>query len=463
MNPNSHVHKGCGAALQGCLFRSAKALRYRRFASTAGFVLFAVARVTAQSSESLRLTLDDAQTRARETSHRLAEIDAMEAGALAAVQAREAASRPNVTAQAAYTRTNHIEEFVVPSLTGGAPRVLYPDIPDNYRTRLDLQWPIFSSGRSDALVRAARSEASALASDRDAARADLRLEVARAYWALVTARAAVGVLEQALERAQAHVRDAGERLKAGLTPPNELASAEAMAARQRVLLIETRNQRDIASSQMARLVGVSLDRPIEPLELLAGGARGAGRASEAGGMRPEHVALEFRLAAAEERYEAALRGRRPSLAVAAGLDYARPNQRIFPLTSRWEDSWDAGVRLTWPLWDGGRVSADVAEALAAATAVRRRLEDFDAYTALEARQRTLELESSRAAVEAADEGVRSATEARRVTAERYAVGVATNTEVLDAQNALLQAELDRTRTLAGVRLAEARLVRAAGQ
>ena len=67
-----------------------------------------------------------------------------------------------------------------------------------------------------------------------------------------------------------------------------------------------------------------------------------------------------------------------------------------------------------------------------------------------------------AAITAATEGVRAATEARRVLAERFNAGVATNTEVLDAQTAVLQAELDRTRALANARLAEARLARAIG-
>jgi outer membrane protein TolC len=48
-------------------------------------------------------------------------------------------------------------------------------------------------------------------------------------------------------------------------------------------------------------------------------------------------------------------------------------------------------------------------------------------------------------------------------AERYQAGVATQAESLDADFALLQAELDRTRSQAGVRLAEARLARALGQ
>ena len=102
------------------------------------------------------------------------------------------------------------------------------------------------------------------------------------------------------------------------------------------------------------------------------------------------------------------------------------------------------------MWDGGRTAADVLEAEAAATAARARLAELDSLFALEIRQRSLDLDSARAAVIAASDGVRSAAEARRVVAERYTVGVATSTEVLDAQLALLQAELDRTRALAAM-------------
>ncbi len=42
-------------------------------------------------------------------------------------------------------------------------------------------------------------------------------------------------------------------------------------------------------------------------------------------------------------------------------------------------------------------------------------------------------------------------------------GVATSTDVLDAQVALLQAGLDRTQAIANARLAEARLARAIGK
>ena len=82
---------------------------------------------------------------------------------------------------------------------------------------------------------------------------------------------------------------------------------------------------------------------------------------------------------------------------------------------------------------------------------------------MEIRQRLSEAQSSRAAIDAAGDAVRSATEARRVVGERFTAGVATSTDVLDAQVALLQAELDRTQAIANARLARARLERALGQ
>jgi outer membrane protein TolC len=151
------------------------------------------------------------------------------------------------------------------------------------------------------------------------------------------------------------------------------------------------------------------------------------------------------------------------VAVTAGYDYARPNPMIFPRTDAWNHTWGLGVSVNWSAWDAGRTAAQAAEAASLATAVRERLAEFDSLLALEIRQRTLDLDSARAQVAAADTGVRSAAEARRVVQERFAAGVTTTTELLDAQVALLQAELDRTRALAATRLASARLDRALGR
>lgn len=410
-----------------------------------------------------RLDLDEAIARGLAHSARVADLEAREEAASAAVSGRRAAGLPVVAALAGYTRTNHVDEFGIIQ-PGQPPRILYPDVPDNYRARLDLQWPIFSGGRTDALVRAAEAERSAVSADLAAARADLRLEIARAFWALVTAREARAVVERSLEAMRAHVAALRSRFEQGLIPPNDVLSAEAEESRRRVLAIEAANAARIAEADLGRLVGIDVglddDGAIEPLAALTPPALpGPGTAAD----RPERLALSDRADAAAARADAAASAFRPQIALAAGYDVARPNPRIFPRADTWEPSWDLSVNVGWTLWDGGRHAADAAEASALARAASTRVTEFDRAVRFEVTQRRLELASSVEAIAAAADAVRAATEARRVVGERFAAGVATNTEVLDAEVAVLQAELERTRALANARLAEARYTRAAGR
>jgi outer membrane protein TolC len=170
-----------------------------------------------------------------------------------------------------------------------------------------------------------------------------------------------------------------------------------------------------------------------------------------------------RVQAARAREDAAAASARPQLIVNGGYDYARPNPRIFPRADEWEDSWDVSINGTWTLWDGGRRRAEQAEAAAGTRAGQARVGEFERQLAFEVTQRILELDSSRAAIAAAEHGVRAAVEARRVLSERFKAGVATSTEVLDAETAVLHAELDCTRAIASARLAIARLNRAVGR
>jgi outer membrane protein len=414
----------------------------------------------------VRLTLSDAISRGLQTSHRLAELGAREEAARAVEDQRKAADLPQLALLAGYTRTNHVQEFGVPNPAGGL-RVIYPDVPDNYRSRVDLQWPIYTAGRTAALVKAAAAEADAVQQDRDAARGDLKLEITRAYWSVITARASVDVVRQSLDRIGAHLNDVKNQLSVGLIPPSDVLSIEAQQARQQMLSIEAENMLDTASSDFRRLVGLPPDTPIELADVMqsppAPPKEVAALVAAARAARAERRALEIRMGGASERATAAAAGRKPVLMSVAGYDLARPNPRIFPRDAVWKPSWDLGVNVSWPLFDGGRVRAEVAEADANRRAIEERLKDFDATVEVEVRQRVTDLVSAEASVAAAEVGVRSAAEARRVLSERFAAGVATNTDVLDAQVALLQAELDRTRSLANTQLAAARLDRALGR
>ena len=416
-------------------------------------------------AQALTLTLSDAVERALAASHRIAESKARGEAAAASVGGRRAATLPQVNAAAGYTRTNHVDEFGI-LLPNNQLRIIYPDIPNNSRARLDVQWPIYTAGRLDAMVTSAQHEEAASSKDVETTAADVRLDAARAFWNLAVAQESLKVVDESLARMTEHVRDARNQVDAGLVPPNEVLSAQAQEARQRMLSIQARMTRDVARADLARVVGADpgtevivtadLTPPLAPPNVDA-------LLVEAKQHRSERQAIEARSAGAEARLRAAAAGRRPTVAVAGGVDYARPNPRIFPRIGEWRESWDAGVNVNWPLFDGGRTRYETAEASAGVRALQARLAELDSAIALEIRQRVSEIGSNLAALEAADAGIAAATEARRVIGERYQAGVATNTDVVDAQVAVLQAQLDRTQAIASARLAEARLNRALGR
>jgi outer membrane protein TolC len=411
------------------------------------------------------LTLEDARARALAASHRLEESRARQDSASAVVDQRHASTLPQLALNGGYTRTNHVDEFGVP-LPNGQLRIIYPDVPDNYRARLDAQWPIYTGGRTGAVESAARRELEASARDVAGTSADIRLDATRAFWTLVTARETARVVDASLDRMGQQVRDVRNQLDAGLIPPNELLTAQAQEARQRMLSVQAHASQEIAEADLARLTGLEAgthivpDAVLEPPHIDQSIDR---LVAEARQNRPERQALEQRIAAGEARQDAAAAGQRPVVALAGGVDYARPNPRIFPRAGEWRESWDAGVTVTWPLFDGGRAQGEAAEAAAGVRVLRARLAELDSTIALDVRQRMSELASSRAAVDAADAAIQAATEARRVIGDRFAAGVATSTDVVDAQVALLQAALDRTQAIASARLAEARLNRAVGR
>jgi outer membrane protein TolC len=424
--------------------------------------LLALSAPAASAQEPLRLTLEEAIARAEQNSLRVAELQARVDAAAAAEAGRQAASRPALALMGGYTRTNHVDEYTLP-LQPFNP--LYPDVPDNYRARVDLQWPIYTAGRTEALTRAAGAERTAAGFDAAAARLDARLEAARAFWALVTATQTESVVQRALGTLDSHLGDLRSRLDQGLIPPNDVLTAEAQRSHQLVLSIEARNLRQVAKADLRRVIGddsgrdIEVTLPVEPVSTPPASAS----LDAARGQRPERQALASRIEGSRQREVAAGAAAKPQVAVAGGYDYARPNARIFPRADEWNPSWDASVNVTWSLWDGGRRRAEEAEAAANTRALTARSGDFDRQLAFEVEQRHLDLDSAIAAIAATEDGVRAAQEAQRVVGERFAAGVATNTDVLDAQTDLLQAELDRTRAVASARLALARLERAVGR
>ena len=146
--------------------------------------LVSAQNVPAQTTAPIQITLDEAITRALAPVIASPRPGRVGAAAAAVVEERHAPQLPQVAGVGGYTRTNHVDEFGV-LLPNNQLRIIYPDVPDNYRARLDVQWPLYTGGRLQAAETAARREHTAVGHELTSASDDLRLDVTRAFWNLV--------------------------------------------------------------------------------------------------------------------------------------------------------------------------------------------------------------------------------------------------------------------------------------
>ena len=138
-------------------------------------------------------------------------------------------------------------------------------------------------------------------------------------------------------------------------------------------------------------------------------------------------------------------------------------KRFLPLEDEWNDSWRVGVLASWQFFDGNRTRARAATVRAEQDAARGDRGELERRVKLEVETSRLELEAALEAVSAADASQQAAAAWEESSKERYAVGLAPISEMLDAQADLTAAEVAQVRTRVTAWIAEAALERAVGR
>jgi outer membrane protein TolC len=416
------------------------------------------------------LTLADALARARENSPRLSQLAAQEAAAEAALRGAQAEKMPLVDLSAGYTRNSHVDELRL-TLPNGESRVLFPDIPNNYRLHAGASVPLWTGGRIESAVAAADRQRAAAGLDVAGAEHDLDLETRTAYWRLVTARESERVLREALTAYEAHLTDSQHRVEFGVAARNEVLAVQVERDRAELARLQAENAAAVAEADLLRLTGLPPGTRIEPTTDPTDPSDPTDRSDEssealvaaAWDARPELKALQARIAAARAQVDLQRAVRRPQAAASVGYDFADPNQRIVPPRDEFRGTWSAGVTVSLRAFDGGRAAAAVAQASAAADALERELEDRRQRLRLEVTARLLDVRTARAALAVTARNLEAARENVKVAKDRYREGVIPSTELLDAETNLLRAGLDQTSAATQLRIALAVLDRSVGR
>jgi outer membrane protein TolC len=418
------------------------------------------------------LTADEAVARAIAASPRLARLAAQKTAAEAQSRGARAERWPQVDVSAGYQYRSNVPELAIFAPTGDPSLpvqriVVFPNINDNWSTRVGVVQPIYTGGRIRSGIDAAEQGRQAAEEDLRAGRADLVLETRTAYWSLVTARESQRVIQESIKAYDAHLADAHNRERFGMAARNEVLAVQVERDRAELEQISASAGAELAEANLQRLLDLPAGTRVETVETLAAPAPPPSDVealvAEAGGARPDRRALAARVAAADAAAAGERAARLPQVAVSGTYNYANPNRDIVPPTTDWKQTWYLAAGVSWNVLDFGRRAASEARARAQTDASRAQLRELDHAIRLEVTQRALDLRTAEARLAVAERSVESAVENRRVAGDRYRAGVIPSSELLDAEIAHERASLSRTEAMAALRLAAAGLDRAVGR
>ncbi|MDX2192703.1 MAG: TolC family protein [Gemmatimonadales bacterium] len=275
---------------------------------------------------------------------------------------------------------------------------------------------------------AARAGVQAEVAVGEATREAVRLVVVRAYWGAVLAEAAVRTLARADTAAQARVRAIEAMLRDGVVTRADLLLASVRAGEVAQQFVAARAGARQARRQLALALGAPADTLLElPVALPAPDTlapSGTDTSRPTATLRAAEAGADAARADARRLGAALL----PRVNGFGRLDW---NAAGTPFGGR--SAWTVGVQASWSPWSGGAELAAAQAGVARRDAAEARARQAAAEAAVDRARAEDALGVARARLALAERAVGQASEAHRIVARKYEGGLATVSELLEAQ------------------------------
>jgi outer membrane protein TolC len=309
--------------------------------------------------------------------------------------------------------------------------------------------------------RSSRQSADAAGLDARQAREEVVLAVTGAYLQLMATSALIEEQRVEVQYAEASFKQARAQADAGNKAPID--------ANRGLVELQTEQQRlrsqtgdlEKQKNALARLIGLPLGMQISIAEKLETQPFEATPVEDlvrrAWAQRQDLKAAEAQLNAAMEARKAAADERLPSAKVEGfyGVEGTNPN--------RGNGIFQASASVNVPIFSGGRLHADTAQADAAVTERKAELSNERGAVELDVRNACIDLGVANDQVKTAESNRGLALETLRQSQDRFAVGVADSVEVVNSQEALAAADHDYVSSLFSQNLATITLAHAMGE
>ena len=324
-----------------------------------------------------------------------------------------------------------------------------------------VSMPIYQGGRLKEGRRSARYALSSADLSLENTMQTVRLQSTIYYFDVLQYRNLIEVYEEEVLTLQEHLRNVMAQFRVGTVAKVDVLESQVELANAMQTLVNAQNSYDVAVANLNNYIGLPADTVIRPQDQLTYrkyNLKLSDCTAYALENRPDAAMADYAVKQAESAKNSAKAGWRPS--VNAGISKELDTENMFG--HKTNDQWSIGLSASWNIFDGGITRAQVnqadadlirAQEVAAQTREQIQLDVQSAFLDLHAAERNIV--TTQAAVVLGEENY-------KIAQVRYAAGVGTNLEVMDASEKLMEARSNYFTALYNYNVAKASLDRYMG-
>ena len=375
---------------------------------------------------------------------------------------------PSLQFQGLYTRLSHIEPYLfdLPAALGG-PVTLSPSIDNNYSLKLTLQQPLFTGFKISSSVDMADYTSQAQKEDYNTDEQALIYNVKNAYWNLYKANQLKLVVDENVNQTKAHLDDVTNLFNQGMATKNDVLKIQVQLGNVQINQIDANNNVRISMINLNNIMGQPLSTQIETVEKVNPQVEILNNmdffVDKAYSNRPELKGMDYRVKAGESGVTLAQSGWYPQVALVGDYLTARPNQRVFPSVDQFKDTWDLNLSVSVNIWNWLATKDQTDQAETQLEQAKDSYKIIKDNITLEVTQVYLNILQSKEKMIVAGNNVGQAEENYRTADDKFKNGLILNSELLDAEVAMLTAKTNYVQSQVDYELAKAQLEKSSGE
>lgn len=307
-----------------------------------------------------------------------------------------------------------------------------PPEKDDYQSNLSLNQVVFTWGQVNSAIRAAKHDKAASAYLLEEARQLALRETATVFFTLLLAEELADVARENLKQKARHLDETQRKFHAGVAMEYDVLAAQVAMANAEPEVTRAENDVRLVRDRLRYLLGIQEDfgiqgelvcalKPPAPLEEVMERARQ---------QRPEVAYYSERLGVFKELVTVARAGDKPRLEFKSNLGYGRTDYDSLEASG---ERWDAGLYLSFPVFDGFRTQGQVTQAKSRLRTVDIEFKKLLDDIALDARDATNRVWEALDIVRALETTVTQARRLLEMAEAGYRYDVKTHLEVEDAE------------------------------